>query len=503
MEPRTVADADLLISHGISKRFGGVQALDNVSFDLRPGEVHALVGENGAGKSTYIKILCGLYQRDAGDIYFCGETFSCEDATEARRLGIGLVPQIIELAEDLTVGENIFMGLYPRKKSGLVDWKVLFDKAYEIAKLFNMQDLVRKPVRGLSTGHRQMIEILKSLVLDTKIIAFDEPTAALSQDETRALFKIIEGLKEQGIGIIFVSHRLEELFQIANRITVLKDGKYMGSRPIEETDKKTIVSMMVGRDIDLFGTDRRTKNPINEVIFEAKHISYERMVDDVSFTIRKNEILGMFGMVGSGRTETVLSIFGALPKVGGEIFLNGRELDIKSPSEAVGNGIGLVPEDRIDQGLIMSAPIRNNMTLPFIRRLKKWGVIAGKLEENVTSKYVKELNIKTPSDLSDVQTLSGGNQQKVSIAKWLATGSDVIFFDEPTHGIDVGAKHDIYQLLRELSEEGIGVVMISSELPEIINVCDRILVFRDGVIVKDFNNTNEITESDVVQYALG
>ena len=448
--------ADLILkSQGISKRFGGVQALDKIDFELRQGEVHALVGENGAGKSTYIKILAGVYQKDEGESVYDGRKINFRSNLEARQQGIGMVPQLIDLAPKLTVAENIYMGVYPRTRMGFIDWKKLYSQAETIAKTFGMEGMVRTPVERLGTGHRQLIEVLKALIYDTKIIAFDEPTAALSDEETRWLFDLIRTLRGKGISVIYVSHRLDELFQIADRVSVLKDGQYVGTREIAE--------------------------------------------------INKGEILGCFGMVGSGRTETAMAVFGADEKDEGVITLKGETVHIGTPTQAVRLGVGLVPENRITQGVILKAAIRNNITLPFVNRLakKRAGFIDMREEKVISANYMAQLKVKAPHDLAKVVTLSGGNQQKVSIAKWLATRSDVIIFDEPTHGIDVGAKADIYRLLRGLSEEGKGVVMISSELPEVLNVCDRILVFRDGKIVHEFTENKGLTEEEVVAYAIG
>jgi len=496
-------DNIVLQSEGISKRFGGVQALDKIQFELRKGEVHALVGENGAGKSTYIKILCGIYRKDEGTTVYDGREIDFRSNMEARLKGMGMVPQIIELAPKLTVAENIFMGVYPKTKYGFVKWNDLYTKAFEIARTFNIEHLIYESVEKLGTGHRQLIEILKALIYDTKIIAFDEPTASLSDEETRELFSLIGTLKSKGISIIYVSHRLDEIFQIADRVSVLKDGKYVGTHQVHDVTKEQIVAMMVGRELDLYGEDTRQADKSDEIVFEVKNLKSKNNVNNVSFKLYKGEILGFFGMVGSGRTETALAIFGEDRLEDGEIYLHGQKVSIKSPMQAVKRGIGLVPEDRITQGIILNAPIRNNVTLPFVTRLSSNGFINMKKERNVAREYMEHLKVKALGEDVKVNTLSGGNQQKVSIAKWLATQSDIIVFDEPTHGIDVGSKHDIYLLLRDLSERGKGIIMISSELPEILNVCDRVLVFRDGTIVHEFQESKGLQEEEVVKYALG
>ena len=493
----------ILQASGVSKRFGGVQALDSVQFELRRAEVHALVGENGAGKSTLIKILAGIYIKDSGRIFYDGREVEFRNNIEARLNGIGMVPQEIQLAPKLTVAENIFMGLYPRNRIGFVRWKDLYKKAYDIAKTFNIENLISMRVEKLGTGYRQIIEILKALIFNVKIIAFDEPTAALSEEETKELFGLIQKLKDEGISIIYVSHRLDEIFQIADRVSVFKDGQYVGTNTVAEISKDTVVSMMVGRELNLYGEDRRKKKVRKNVVFEVKGLKRGREIDDVSFKLHAGEILGLFGMVGSGRTETMMSVFGVDPLDEGEVLIDGKGVTIKSPIDAVRLGIGLVPENRIKQGVILRASVRNNITLPFVHKLGQYGAINFRRENEIVAQYIRYLDIKTHSETSLVNTLSGGNQQKVSIAKWLATKSDIIIFDEPTHGIDVGAKAEIYQLLRDLSDEGKGIIMISSELPEVLNVCDRILVFRDGKIAHEFEENRDLTEEDVVQYALG
>jgi ribose transport system ATP-binding protein len=395
------------------------------------------------------------------------------------------------------------MGLYPRGASGLVKWTELSRRAFEIAKTFNMEHLVGTKVEALGTGHRQLVEILKALVFDTKLIAFDEPTAALSEEETRELFQLISALKARGISLIYVSHRLDEIFQIADRVTVFKDGRFVDTRPIREIRKEEVISMMVGRELTLFN-GRPPKNAApREVILEVKNLTNGRSVQDVSFQLRRGEILGFFGMVGSGRTETVMSIFGVTPREKGEILVNGKAVRIRSPLEAVRLRLGLVPENRIAQGVILKAAIRNNITLPIVERLARAGFIRGGDEARIVAEYMSSLKIKAPSGKAKVGTLSGGNQQKVSIAKWLASRSDVIIFDEPTHGVDVGAKAEIYHLLRTLADEGKGIIFISSELTEVINVCDRIFVFRNGSIAKRFEENAGLTEEEVVRYAIG
>jgi ABC-type sugar transport system ATPase subunit len=395
------------------------------------------------------------------------------------------------------------MGMYPRGRTGLVSWKELRRRAGAIAATFDMERFLDMKVEALGIGHRQLIEILKALVFETRIIAFDEPTAALSDEETRELFILIGKLKARGISLIYVSHRLDEIFQIADRVTVFKDGRYIGTKNIEEVTKAEVISLMVGRELNLFIKEPAVRPASGEVLLEVEHLNNGRSVQDVSFQLRSGEILGFFGMVGSGRTETAMTIFGVTPPQSGDILVRGRKVRIPSPIEAVAHRIGLVPENRIAQGVILNASIRNNVTLPFLGRLSRMGFIRGAEESAVVAEYMGQLKIKAPSGRAKVRTLSGGNQQKVSIAKWLASRSDIIIFDEPTHGVDVGAKAEIYHLVRELADQGKAILFISSELPEIISMCDRIFVFRNGCIAKRFEENRGLSEETVIQYAIG
>ena len=394
------------------------------------------------------------------------------------------------------------MGMYPRGRLGLIKWKELRQRAREIAEIFDMGSLLDEKVERLGTGHRQLIEILKALVFKTRIIAFDEPTAALSEEETRELFVLIEKLKAQGISLIYVSHRLDEIFRIADRVTVFKDGRYVDTKLVGGVTKTEIINLMVGRELNM-ASGRGAASGDSEVLLEARHLENGRSVKDINFQLRRGEILGFFGMVGSGRTETAMTIFGTTPPKSGEILIRGKVVRIPSPLEAVRLGIGLVPENRISQGVILGASIRNNITLPFIRRLSRLGFINGSAENAVVTEYIEGLRIKAASGRAKVGTLSGGNQQKVSIAKWLASRSEIIIFDEPTHGIDVGAKTEIYHLMRDLAAKGKAILIISSELPEILNVSDRVCVFRNGGIVRQFDQNRGLTEEEVVGYAIG
>lgn len=489
----------------ISKKFPGVLALDNVKFDLRRGEVHALCGENGAGKSTLIKILAGLYSKDTGVITYNGKEIKYKSVQECRSNGISLIPQEIQLAQTLTVAENICMTSFPKKASGMVDWKEMEKKARELqtrigcsADMFTPETIVGT----LSMGHQQLIEIMKAISTDLKLIAFDEPTSSLSSEETEQLFKLMRELTNQGISIIYVSHRLAEIFQICDRVTVFKDGQYVGTRNVKEVDMCEIVSMMVGRDMCLYKKVKKHSN-IGESVLEVEHLNWGKKVKDVSFKLHRGEILGLFGIVGSGRTETARVIFGLEKKDSGVIRLYGQPVDITSPQKAVSNKIGFVTEDRRGEGLSIVSCVEWNITLPFLKKLASGlSVIKHKSEKKTAKDLVDKLSIKTPSLVTPAESLSGGNQQKIVIAKWLGAESEILIFDEPTRGIDVGAKAEIYRLMEELVAAGKSIIMISSELPEIMALSDRILVYHDGEINAELTDVQNLKEEDILHYAI-
>ncbi len=487
----------------ILKTFPGVVALDHVEFELKKGEVHALCGENGAGKSTLIKILTGLYGKDSGTITYEGQEINYKSVQECRNHGISLIPQEIQLAQELTVAENIMMTQYP-KKNGKVDWAEMRSRTIELQKRIGCEDYFTPDTRvgDLSMGHQQLIEIMKAISTDLKVIAFDEPTSSLSDDETERLFQLIHELKEQGVSIIYVSHRLAEIFKVCDRITVFKDGKYVGTREISEVDNDKLVSMMVGRDMTGFQKNKNYTN-MNEVVLEAEHLHWNKKVRDVSFSLHRGEILGLFGIVGAGRTETARLIFGLEKKDSGVIRIHGKETDIRNPAQAVEHGLGFVTEDRRGEGLSIINSVKWNITMPYIQRLSsKLQVINHKKETLNTEDLSARLKIKTASQNEPAASLSGGNQQKIVIAKWLGANSDILIFDEPTRGIDVGAKAEIYKLMEQLASEGKSIIMISSELPELLALSDRILVYRDGEINKEFTEVKGITEEQVLHYAI-
>lgn len=492
-----------LEAKNIKKQFPGVVALDNVDFKLKHGEIHALVGENGAGKSTLIKILCGVYTKDSGEIYMDGKNIKISDVTTARRFGITFVPQEIELMNGLNVSENIYMGKYP-SRFGFIKWGELNKKTDDLKNMFGgaIKGLVNSTLaEDLTIANKQILEILKVLAIDTKILCLDEPTSSLTKDETDRLFKLLKQLKESGISIIYVSHRMEEIFQIADTVTVFKDGKFIKTSDIKSTSITDVINSMVGRDLNLLVKLDRTKNISDESVLEVSNLSIKDKFNNINFNLKKGEILGWFGLIGSGRSEVVQALFG-IDKASGTVKIFGKELEINSPKKAILNKLGLAPEDRHSQGLVLTLDVNNNINLPIFDRISRLGFVNNQKAKQNSLKFIKDLNIKTPSINTIVDSLSGGNKQKVSIGKWLNANSEILIFDEPTKGIDVGSKNEIYKLIRILADAGKSIIFISSELPEIINLSDRIVVFKDGKITKELKNEASLNEHDVFKYAI-
>ena len=492
----------ILRCRNIMKEFPGVKALDGVSLELEKGEVHALCGENGAGKSTLIKIITGIYQKDSGEMEYEGKAVNYKTAQECRKNGIALIPQEIHLAETLTVAENVFMTNYP-KKAGFVDWDKMNKQTQKLQERLGKTAMSFAPgqlVKTLNMGQKQLVEIMKAISMEVKIIAFDEPTSSLSEEETQSMFQLIRQLTKEGITIIYVSHRLGEIFTICDRVSVYKDGKYMGTKKTNEVTSSEIVNMMVGRNINLY--ERTSRSAAEETILKVEHMTWESKVKDISFELKKGEILGVFGIVGAGRTEMANALFGITRPDKGSIYIEGKKAGIKCPKDAVKYKMGYVTEDRRGQGLALVMSVLENMTLPFFRRFLQYGILNLKREKEEVLELNERLNVKTPSVYSKVGNLSGGNQQKIVIAKWLGAKCQILIFDEPTRGIDVGAKSEIYKLMDELSKSGHSIIMISSDLPELLTMSDRILVFRDGEIVKEFKSVEELTEETVLKYAI-
>jgi ribose transport system ATP-binding protein len=495
----------ILECRNISKAFPGVLALDSVNFELRRGEVHALCGENGAGKSTLIKIITGLYAKDSGVISYNGSELKLKTIQEYRRAGISLIPQEVHLAQKLTVAENICMVKYPHNRIGTVDWNKMISIAADLQERVGIGEDAFTPqsiVENLSMGHQQLVEIMKAISTSLQVIAFDEPTSSLSDEETEHLFTLIKQLTLSGISIIYVSHRLSEIFRVCDRVTVFKDGKYVGTKNTGDTNIDAVVSMMVGRDLARFVRGSSTADK-NTVVLEADNLTWRSKIKNVSFKLHKGEILGIFGIVGSGRTETARVLFGLEKNFGGKIKLHGKELVNPTPEKSVMNRLSFITEDRRGEGLSLVSSTKWNITMPFFNKLCKFaGILNHKEEKDISNKLVEQLRIKVPVLDTPVSTLSGGNQQKIVIAKWLGAKSDVLIFDEPTRGIDVGAKAEIYRLIEDLALQGKAVILISSELPEIMALSDRILVFRDGKINAELEDVKSLNEEQILHYAI-
>jgi ribose transport system ATP-binding protein len=492
-------DNTILEMKGIVKRFPGVTALKNVQFSCLRGETHALMGENGAGKSTLIKLLSGSSFPSEGEIYFDGKILDAKTPQQAMEKGIAIIYQELNLVGELNAVENIFLGR-EYKKGPFVDFNRMKKEAKDILKSMDLEINMDVPVCKLSVAQQQMVEIAKALSMNSKLIVMDEPTATLTSHEVSNLFRVIKELKNEGVTIIFISHHLEEIFELCDRMTVLKDGEYMGTFGMEGMTEDKIIRLMVGRELEEIYPPKN-RNISNEVVLSVKDITNNR-VKCVSFDLRKGEILGISGLVGAGRTELVRAIFKADDIQNGEIYINGIKKNIKNPRDAIQNGIALLTEDRKSQGLILGLPIVTNMTLPILKKVKKGFFINRKTENILAHDYVEKLKIATHCITAKALNLSGGNQQKVVIAKCLAANCDILILDEPTRGIDVGAKVEIYNLMNKLCEQGKSIIMISSELPEVIGMSDRILVMRNGKINAEISD-NEMTEETIMQYAMG
>ncbi|KGE11932.1 D-ribose transporter ATP-binding protein [Burkholderia gladioli] len=493
--------APLIALSGISKRFPGVLALDDCRFDLRAGEVHALMGENGAGKSTLMKILAGVYQKDEGEIRMDGRAVEIADPRTAQALGIGIIHQELNLMNHLSVAQNIFIGREPRGRLGVfVDEERLNRDAAAIFARMRLDLDPRTPVGQLTVAKQQMVEIAKALSFDSRVLIMDEPTAALNNAEIAELFRIIRDLLANGVGIVYISHKMDELRQIADRVTVMRDGKYVATAPMAGTSMDSIISMMVGRQLE---TASRTPpdTSANEVALEVRGLSRGRAIRKVGFTLRRGEILGFAGLMGAGRTEVARAVFGADPIDAGEIRVHGRAVTIRTPADAVKFGIGYLSEDRKHFGLAVGLDVQNNIALSSMRRFLRRGLFldARKMRDTAQG-YVRQLAIRTPSVTQPARLLSGGNQQKIVIAKWLLRDCDILFFDEPTRGIDVGAKSEIYKLLDALAAAGKAIVMISSELPEVLRMSHRILVMCEGRVTGELSAA-EATQEKIMQLA--
>lgn len=485
----------------ISKSFGTVKVLDKVSLRVKPGEVHALVGENGAGKSTLMKILSGAYQKDEGEIYLDGQKLNIRAPSDAKKKGISVIYQEFVLAPDLTVAENIFIDKMA-EGSVLIDWSRLRANAKEqLAKLGFDNINPNAKVGELSVAYQQVVEICKCLARDTEVLVLDEPTAVLTFAEVEKLFDIIRKLKEKGVSIIYISHRLEEVFQLSDNITVLKDGCYVDTVETSSIDKNKLVTMMVGRELKQMFPERHSK--IGDVVMRVENLCVGNKVNDVSFEVRAGEVLGFSGLVGAGRTETMQAVFGVGARGTGKVCFQDKEVYFKHPKDAVKCGLGMVPEDRKKQGLVLDKSILINTTLASLWKISnRFGIIHHKKEKESVTALLDSISTKYDSIEDNIENLSGGNQQKVSLAKWISADCRCVIFDEPTRGVDVGAKIEIYSIINKLAESGVAVIVISSEMLEIIGICDRALVMRNGSIAGELSK-EELGEDNLIKLAMG
>ncbi len=468
---------------GLTKHFPGVTALNQVDLDIHQGEVHVLVGENGAGKSSLIKILCGIYQPDGGEMIYCGEKYAPQHTQDAIKAGIRVVYQELNLLSYLSVAENIFFERLPARY-GLVDYGRLYRQSQNALEYVGLKISPRTPVSMLGIAQMQLVEIARALSAESKVLILDEPTATLTSKEIGRLFEIIKRLKQSGVTIIYISHRLQEIFEIGDRITVLRNGMKVDTRPIHAVTIPEIVKMMVGREMaSEYPYQESVK--VGDEVFRAENIVYKGSKHPVSFSVRAGEILGIAGLVGSGRTETMRAIFGADRKLSGRVFLDGKELVIRQPRDAVSGGLGLLTEDRKGQGLILDMSCSVNVSLANLKEVSRSNLMDFDKEKTVAARFIEELAVKTPTAQKWVRFLSGGNQQKVVLAKWLFRNCRVLIFDEPTRGIDVGAKYEIYMLLWKLAAQGKAIIVVSSDLPELMGISHRIAVFSDGRIAGD------------------
>lgn len=495
------SDQYLLSMQNIDKAFPGVQALDDVTFEVKPGEIHALIGENGAGKSTLMRVLSGVFLPDNGTIYWKDQPVQITKPSDAQAIGISMIHQELAVIPNLDVAKNIFLGREPQSNiPGVIDWKKLYEQAQKQLGLLGLEIEPKTEVQSLTIAQQQIVEVVKALSMDASLIVMDEPTSALTEQEVEALFEYMMHLREQGVSIVFISHRLEEVYRISDRITVLRDGQFIGTHDASELSQDDVVKMMVGREIDQ--AIAREAKQIGDVILRIDNLSSGSEVKDATFNLHRGEILGIAGLVGAGRTALAEMIFGARDIDNGSIWLSGKEAKIKSPAHAIRSGLGFITEDRKGQGLFMNMAVWQNIVMAAIQGFTQAGFIRRNATQKESDALVEKLDIKTPSLSQKVANLSGGNQQKVIIARWLLLEPKILILDEPTRGIDVGAKAEIHNLLKQMADAGVGIIMISSELPEILGVSDRVLVMREGRLVAEFDPRTS-TQDDIMHAAAG
>ena len=486
---------------GIDKSFGTNQVLKNAGFLLRDGEVHALMGENGAGKSTLMKILTGVYTRDAGTVIVDGKEVEYHNPQEAEKAGIVFIYQELNVMFDLTVEENLFMGKEITKGFGICDKKAMRKKAKEVLDMMGVDINPSAVMSELSVGQQQMIEICKALMVDAKVIIMDEPTAALTQSETDALFRVIHSLRKKGVSMVYISHRMEEIFELCDRITVLRDGSYIGTEEIKDIDMNDIVKMMIGREIGERFPSRDVK--LGAEVLKVEKLTSPGVFHDVSFSVKAGEVLGVSGLMGAGRTEIMQAIFGNLPVESGKIYIEGKETVIKNPEAAMKAGIGFITEDRKTEGLMLEKSIEENISLANLGKVSgKNHVLSNSAEDALVKKGIEEFHIRCFGPSHECGNLSGGNQQKVVLAKWIYTDPKILILDEPTRGVDIGAKKEIYSVINEMAAKGVAIIMVSSELPEVLGMSDRIMVVREGE-VRGIISKEEANQENVMTLATG
>jgi len=488
----------ILEMKAINKYFPGVHALQDVDFELIQGEIHALVGENGAGKSTLMKVLAGVHPPESGEIIINGKTREIETPAVAQTFGIAMVHQELKLASALTVAENIFMGHMPTNRFGMVDWKTLNREAEAALMVLNIKMDVTRKVSDLTVAEMQLVEIARALTKDANIIIMDEPSAVLTPHELKILFDVLKEQREKGVTIIYISHRLEEVFELADRVTVLKDGQFIETLTVSETDKWQLVKLMVGRELGK-NYPQRT-HEVGEPVLELRHVTRKGKIEDICFTLHKGEILGFAGLIGAGRSDLAKVIFGAEPLDSGEIWINGELVKIASPRDAMKRKLGFVTEDRRQTGLLPILTVRENITVANLQEFTRAGIMNLKRELGIVNDLIDRIRIMTPSPEQKVMNLSGGNQQRVLLSKWINTDSQIFLIDEPTRGIDVGSKEELYYLINDLASKGAAVLMISSELPEILGMSDRVLVMNMGRITAELS-ADEATEVKIMEFA--
>lgn len=483
----------ILTLKNITKEFPGVKALDDVTINIERGTIHGLVGENGAGKSTLIKVLAGIYQPNKGEIILDGKPCRFNSPIEARRAGISVVHQEIKLAEPLSVAENMFLGNV-QLKNGLVDWKGMRRRAREIVEDLGMDIDSNAQVSSLTVAKKQIVEIMHAINNNSRILIMDEPSAVLTDRELEVMFRIVKQLRDKGITIIYISHRLDEIFGLCSNVSVLRDGRHIDTIPVASVDRQGLINMMVGREM---GQEYpKEVGNVGGTILEVKNLS-RGILQDISFEVKSGEVFGISGLVGAGRTELARAILGIDKPESGEVYVRGKKVHYRTFADAIRDGLGLIPEDRKLQGLVQIMSVKRNTTLVNMKRVLRAGVISSSLEEKLSKEYANKLHVVTPSMETEVQYLSGGNQQKVVIAKWLFQNSEILFLDEPTRGIDVGAKAEIYRLINRMAKEGKTIIMISSEMPELLGMCDRIMVMHEGHKMGELNAA-EATQAKIM-----